>query len=55
MLVKAIKKFSHDGKQGAVISVIGSQADKFTIYEADISIGLITLYKQSDILAQTHI
>jgi len=38
-----------------VVSVIAQQADKFTIEESDISIGLIQSYKQSDVLARTDV
>ena len=55
MLVRAIRAYAIAGRQGTVISVIADQTDKFTVDEADVSIGLITPYKQSDILAQTDI
>ena len=35
--------------------MIAQQADKFTIEESDISIGLIQSYKQSDVLARTDV
>ena len=38
-----------------MISIISQQSDKFTIGEADITVGLIQNYKQSDVLARTDI
>jgi len=38
-----------------VISIISQQTDKMTIEEADITVGLIQNYKQSDVLARTDV
>lgn len=54
-MVRAIRQFAIQGKLGNVVSVIAQQADKFTIEESDISIGLIQRYKQSDVLARTDV
>lgn len=50
-LTAAIRQFSIQGKQGYVVSVVASQADKFTSLEADITVGISRSYQQSDLLA----
>ena len=43
-LTAAIRQFSIQGKQGYVVSVVASQADKFTSLEADITVGISRSY-----------
>jgi len=54
-VVRAIRQFAVQGKLGNVISIISQQTDKMTIEEADITVGLIQNYKQSDMLARTDV
>ena len=44
-VVRAIRQFAVQGKLGNVISIISQQSDKYTIGEADITVGLIQNYK----------
>lgn len=54
-LLSAIRSFCQAGKHGTTMSIVGCPGDKFTIQEADVSIGLHQNYKQSDTLAMTDI